>query len=229
MRRIFSPGTNVKMVVFDMAGTIVNENGIIYNAIGSTLNKMGYSPSKEDKIYWYGKDKKEVLFNHIKHEEKSNYVNNIVDKAENILVGELEKEYFSNNNIKLMKDVNNVFHELRFNNIKVALNTGYPKGLQEKIIEHLCLYNIIDAYVSSDQVKYGRPYPYMIYNLMEQCDIQNVKDVVKVGDTKNDILEGINAGCGTNIGVLSGAGTRSELNKKSNFVINDISMLIDYI
>ena len=46
---------------------------------------------------------------------------------------------------------------------------------------------LIDMYISSE-VKYGRPYPYMIYNLMEN-DIQNPKSVIKFGDTKNDILE----------------------------------------
>ena len=225
--RVFSPGTNIKMVVFDMAGTIINEGGIIYKAIGNTLNNMGYVTTDDDKKQWHGKDKREAMFGHIQKVEKSNNIGHIVRKAENELIKELEREYFSNSNLCLMDNTVNVFNELKFNNIKVCLNTGYPKNLQEKIVKHFNLN--VDAYVSSSEVKFGRPYPFMIYNLMEQCGIQNVKNVVKVGDTHNDILEGVNAGCGLSIGVLSGAGSRKELNKKSNFVINDISSLTDYI
>lgn len=225
--RVFSPGTNVKMVVFDMAGTIINEGGIIYKAIDNTLNNMGYVTTDDDKKQWYGKDKREAIFHHIHMIERTSNIGHIVRKAENELIKELEREYFSNSNLSLMDNTVNVFNELKFNNIKVCLNTGYPKHLQEKIVKHFNLN--VDAYVSSSEVKFGRPYPFMIYNLMEQCSIQNVKSVVKVGDTYNDILEGVNAGCGLTIGVLSGAGTRKELNKNSNFVLNDISNLTDYI
>ena len=38
---------------------------------------------------------------------------------------------------------------------------------------------------------------------MERCDIPSVKNVAKIGDTVNDMREGINAGCGLTIGVLS--------------------------
>lgn len=54
----------------------------------------------------------------------------------------------------------------------------------------------------------GRPAPFMIYELMRRHNIYYSTEVVKVGDTKNDIFEGINAKCGTTVGVLSGAGNK---------------------
>ena len=53
----------------------------------------------------------------------------------------------------------------------------------------------IDDYISSEEVKYGRPYPYMIHKLMERNNIINSQNVIKFGDTNNDVLEGINANC----------------------------------
>ena len=79
----------------------------------------------------------------------------------------------------------------------------------------------MDDYVSSEEVKYGRPYPYMIYKLMIDNDIDNVQSVIKFGDTKNDILEGLNSNCISTVGVLSGAGTREDL-KKGNYILNNI-------
>lgn len=215
------PGTSVKLVIFDMAGTIINEKGIIYKAIERTLKNIGIKPFNQDS--WYGKDKKEVLYNQIKKNTNDPHlIYNIVNNAEKELVKELENEYFSNKNIKLINNTVDIFNSLRFHNVKVALNTGYPKDLQKKLINHFDLENNIDAYVSSEEVKFGRPYPYMIYNLMEQCEISNVKDVIKVGDTINDILEGKNAGCRKSVGVLSGAGKKEELQKITKYIIDDI-------
>merc|ERR1711972_985174 len=71
--------------------------------------------------------------------------------------------------------------------------------------------NMVDAWISSYDVKLGRPYPYMIHRLMERLEIENVKRVAKVGDSVRDIEEGRNAGCGLVVGVLSGADTLEAL------------------
>ena len=57
-----------------------------------------------------------------------------------------------------------------------------------------------DDYISSEQVKFGRPYPYMIYNLMERHRLSSI--VMKFGDTQNDILEGLNAHCVLSIDII---------------------------
>ena len=44
----------------------------------------------------------------------------------------------------------------------------------------------------------------MIYYAMTQLDIQSVHEVLKIGDTPADMLEGYNAGCRGIVGVLSG-------------------------
>jgi phosphoglycolate phosphatase-like HAD superfamily hydrolase len=45
----------------------------------------------------------------------------------------------------------------------------------------------------------------MIFYAMTQLNIQSVREVVKIGDTPADMLEGRNAGCRGVVGVLSGA------------------------
>ena len=64
---------------------------------------------------------------------------------------------------------------------------------------------------------------------MEQCKIYDPKVVVKVGDTKNDILEGMNANIGLTIGVLSGAGNMEDFTKHANFIVKDISFVPDLL
>ena len=50
----------------------------------------------------------------------------------------------------------------------------------------------------------GRPAPFMIFYAMTQLDIQSVHEVIKIGYTPADMLEGTNAGCRGVVGVLSG-------------------------
>ena len=206
---------NISLVVSDMAGTILNEQGIIYDALYNTLHTLEYKVDKDDKKLWYGKDKNEVLQQYI-HPDQSEY-------AECLLLSQLENEYFTNSKIKLIDNVLDTFQELRENNIKIALNTGYPKQFQSKIIDHFNLNDYIDYHISSQQVLSGRPDPYMIFRLMEETDTKNVKYVAKIGDTINDMLEGTNAGCGLTIGVLSGAGNRDELSRLADLIVNDIT------
>ena len=86
------------------------------------------------------------------------------------------------------------------------------------------LRDCIDFYVSSESVPHGRPEPYMIQNLMKQSGIQDPSEVVKVGDSINDILEGKNSGCHKSIGVLSGAETRENLLKAGADIVLDSVM-----
>jgi len=60
------------------------------------------------------------------------------------------------------------------------------------------------AHVQSVSGERGRPAPFMIFYAMEQLDVQSVHEVIKIGDTPADMLEGRNAGCLGVVGVLSG-------------------------
>ena len=81
----------------------------------------------------------------------------------------------------------------------------------DAIIKRLGWASLIDDSVASDEVPLGRPAPFMIQKLMERAGMTDGSLVAKVGDTPVDLGEGVNAGCSLNIGVLSGACTRPEL------------------
>jgi phosphoglycolate phosphatase-like HAD superfamily hydrolase len=72
---------------------------------------------------------------------------------------------------------------------------------------------LVDDVIASNEVKKGRPYPYMIEQLMQRAGVSNPMEVAKVGDTTVDIEEGKNAGCAFVIGVTWGAGAIDELEK----------------
>merc|ERR1711957_555587 len=103
------------------------------------------------------------------------------------------------------------FRQLQDGGMKIGLDTGYPKHIQEGLVKRLGFDKVVDGYVSSYEVAEGRPYPFMIYRLMEELRIEDVRRVAKVGDSVRDIEEGLNAGCGLVVGVLSGADSAEDL------------------
>ena len=92
--------------------------------------------------------------------------------------------------------------------IKVATGTGFHRQITEAIMDGLGWLRdgLVDISVDVEHTpqQRGRPAPFMIFHAMTQLDIQCVNEVVKVGDTPADMLEGANAGCRGIVGVLSG-------------------------
>lgn len=204
---------DIKMLVFDMAGTTVNEKGIVYETLYDTMKNFGLNIKKEDISRWHGSNKYEVLNNYLTNDDNvSKEIKRCIkEQLHSNFDNNLKERYFSYSNIELIdKNLPELFDNIRMKNIKISLNTGYSKEIQESIIKKLNMKEYVDDYVSSEEVTFGRPYPYMIYKIMERNNIKSVNNVIKFGDTKNDVLEGLNANC-TTVGVLSGADTKEKL------------------
>ncbi len=110
---------------------------------------------------------------------------------------------------------------LRQHGIKVGSTTGYTDEMMEVVTKGAKENGYApDEWFSPDSVNSkGRPYPYMIFKNMEALGILSVKDVVKVGDTVSDILEGKNAGI-VSIGVVEGS-SEMGLSEKEYLLLED--------
>eukprot|EP01084_Bolivina_argentea_P225506 381050_1 len=219
---------NIKMLVFDMAGTVVNESGIVYETLYQTMKSNNLNVTRDDMDKWHGFNKYEVLGKQLSIDmgDAQNY-QELQSKLFNDFDNNLHHNYFNTNSLKLIdNNIPELFNRLRTKGIKMCLDTGYGQEMQESIIKHLNMMDFIDDYISSSQVKYGRPYPYMIYALMERHDIITPKQVIKFGDTPNDILEGLNANCYQSVGVLSGADGEQKLTDSgATNIINNVMAL----
>jgi phosphonatase-like hydrolase len=101
--------------------------------------------------------------------------------------------------------------ELRQAGIKVALTSGFDRGLIADIVKHCGWAELFDAVVYPDEVPAGRPAPYLIFQAMQKTRVEPVKRVAAIGDTILDLQAGTNAGAGWVIGVLSGAADAATL------------------
>ena len=213
---------SIKMLVCDMAGTTVQERGIVYNSLYNTIKLIKPALMKSEIAQFSGYNKLEVI-KYFVEKQKMNSPTTVINNLDSEFNYYLKKEYQNNDSVKLIHPaLLSYFNVLRYNDIKICLNTGYNKDIQNLLIDKLGMLDYIDDYISSEEVDRGRPYPYMIERLMIRHEINNPKEVIKIGDSVSDIKEGKNAGCNT-VAVLSGAGYVKDLSKENpDFILNSI-------
>jgi 2-aminoethylphosphonate--pyruvate transaminase/phosphonoacetaldehyde hydrolase len=94
---------------------------------------------------------------------------------------------------------------LRGRGIQIGSTTGYTSEMMEVVLRKAQEQGYCpDFWVTPDQVGKGRPYPYMIWENMKRFGLSDAREIVKIGDTTVDILEGKNANCWT-VGVIMGS------------------------
>ena len=219
-----------QLVVFDMAGTTIQDNSNVADAFMYAMQKHGYPINKQqaDRVMGY---KKIIAINDLL---ESNYPG-IVSENENIIkeihetfIETMIDFYEQAKEILPMESAGSIFKWLQDNDIKVALNTGFSKLITDPILERVGWNDnhLIDFIISSDEVKNGRPSPDMIQAIMKATGIADAASVVKVGDTEVDIAEGRNAGCGLVLAVTTGSFTKEQLlTYRPDVIIDDLNEL----
>jgi phosphonatase-like hydrolase len=218
----------IKMVVFDMAGTTVDENNVVYKTLQKAINARGFDFSLHDVLLeGAGKEKLQAIKSILQvYAEKDD--NELAASIYANFMIMLEQAYqaldiFPQNNALQL------FHALKQKNILVILNTGYNAATAQLLIDKLQWQKgaDYDGLVTATDVEKSRPYPDMILLAMKQFSITDATSVVKVGDSIIDIEEGKNAGCALTIGITTGAHTPEQLqSSKPDYVINNLIELL---
>jgi len=114
---------------------------------------------------------------------------------------------------------------LRQKGIKFGSTTGYTRAMMDVVEPSARAKGYFTDYCATpDGLPKGRPAPFMIYRNMIDLNIQNTDNVVKIGDTIEDIREGLNAKVWT-IGVAVGSSelglSEAEVNEVSELALNE--------
>ncbi|WP_221284704.1 HAD family hydrolase [Mucilaginibacter sp. SP1R1] len=221
----------IKMVVFDMAGTTVNENNLVYKTLQKAINEAGFEFSLDQVLAeGAGKEKRQAI-----RAVLAVYAG-ISDEG---LIGRIYENFmtqltaaYATADILPQNNALALFTALKQRNVYAVLNTGYDRTTAQAIIKKLGWEAGVDfdGLVTASDVDKNRPNPDMIYFAMNKFGVLNGSEVVKVGDSIIDIEEGQNAGCSLNIGITTGAHTAEQLlSAKPNQVINDLIDLLPLI
>lgn len=222
---------NIKMVVFDMAGTTVNENNVVYKTLRIAINEAGFDFTLDQVLeQGAGKEKKQAIrsiltvFAGIQDEE-------LTDKIYKDFFEKLTEAY-NREEILPQKNAAELFAELKKRDILSILNTGYDRATAQSIVDKLGWKEgeDFDGLVTATDVGRNRPEPDMILFAMNRFNLTDASLVVKVGDSAIDIEEGRNAGCGLSIGITTGAHTAEQLQTaQPDKIIDDLMEVLPLI
>lgn len=196
-----------KLVVFDVAGTTIHDDDVVLKAFTGSFERFGLKPGLDEVNAVMGMGKKTAIGKILR------------DHASNVSVEHVYGEFmglmtaaYREGPLAEIPGTSDVFRTLKAAGYYVALDTGFPRDILEMVLSRTgwTRDRLVDGTVASDEVSAGRPYPYMIFNLMTELRVSHVSDVVKVGDTLVDVEEGLAAGCGLVIGVTSGTCAESD-------------------
>lgn len=222
----------IQLVVFDMAGTTIDEQNAVYKAIHQALNEAGYDCSLEFVLeIAAGKEKFQAIKDVITQLNGTIPSDALVESIHGDFKQKLDMVYASGIACA-MPDAEAVFETLRAQNIKTALNTGYSREVALLLMQQLgwSVPQTVDALVTASDVTKGRPHPDMILEAMRLVGIADPNAVVKIGDSAIDIEEGHNADCGLVAGVLTGAQTYTQLaTANPTYIFNNLTELLSKI
>lgn len=221
----------IQCVVFDMAGTTVNEDNLVYKTLQEAINHYNV-PVDLDHVLLHGagKEKFQAIKDIISNSPYA--LDELVQlEAFNYFLAQLDIAY-KNFKVTPMPGAEQVFIALKEKGIQVVLNTGYNRATAESLLGQLGWKEgvQIDLLVTASDVLHNRPMPDMIFYAKDKLNIADTKQMVKIGDSCIDIEEGKNAGCLLNIGITTGAQTETQLMQaKPDYIVHSLTAMLEII
>jgi len=214
----------IRLACIDMAGTVVNDGGIVLNAFHNALGALDVQGRELDHAMEYALEtmglSKAVVFKHLLGSDER------VHQAMAAFAAAMA-EAMKNSEVSEIPGAAKVLADLRATGITVCLTTGFSPEVQRAIIEHLGWQDLVDFVLAPSGSVRGRPYPDMVLRAALRTGVDDVREVAVVGDTANDLWSGYRAGASAVVGVLTGSHGRAELERAPHTHI--LSSILDFL
>lgn len=233
------------LIVCDIAGTTVNEDGIVYRQLRECVERRGVSVTAAQVNAVKGTEKRSAIATLLGG--AGDVADAVVDAVFADFMEGLRHEYAAHPP-RPIDGVEEALSRLREDGASIALTTGFQRPIAD-IVLAACGWSVrddaqdagdaaqdagdagtleasgasgfvVDALITSDTVAAGRPAPYLIHHAMEITGVTSVDDVVSVGDTVADLRAAANAGV-RGVGVLTGSVDRAVLAAEPHALILD--------
>lgn len=198
------PVTPVTLVVLDMAGTTVHDDGIVVasflaaDAAACLAKDDRERTAMLDYVAATMGQSKIVVFRRLAggDEAKAQAANAAFERA--------YQERVRDGRVSAIPGAEETFRQLRGHGVSIALATGFSRSTQESIISALGWEDAADVVLCPGESIRGRPYPDLPLTALLRTQTASVANMVVVGDSSSDVLSGLAAGASESIGVLTG-------------------------
>lgn len=221
----------IRMIVFDMAGTTINEDNLVYKTVRRALETYDCPVDLPTVLsVAAGKEKREAIKDVFFEVKGQLPESQLLDQIHHYFKEQLILAY-DREELKLFDGLAEVLATLNDKGIIRVFNTGYTQEIAQKILTKVGIIvgKDIEDLITADMVPNSRPAPDMIALALSKWSCR-AEEVLKVGDSKIDIEEGKNAGVRYAIGITTGAQSREELMEaQPDAVIDHIDGVLKYI
>lgn len=196
--------TSIELVVLDMAGTTVRDDGVVEQAFQRAAERTGVA----DRMPWddalryvrdtMGQSKIEV-FTHLAGGDRA-----AAERATAAFEGAYD-EIVAEQGAEEIPGARAAIEQFKADGVRVALTTGFAPVTRDALLDALGWRDLIDVALSPIDAGRGRPHPDLVLTALLRTGTSSVQAVAVAGDTVSDVRSGLRAGAGFVAGVLTGA------------------------
>lgn len=193
----------ISLVCMDMAGTTVEDSGVVLSAFERSLDALGITPDG-------GRD---TMTSYVKQTMGASKITVFRDLFKDEAAAVRANDAFESAYVQLVEGggahpipgAEQAIRTLRKNGVRVVLLTGFSPSTRDYLIDHLGWGDLCDAALCPADVGRGRPAPDLVLHAVLTTATDDVAAVAVVGDTTLDMESGRRAGASLRIGVRTGA------------------------
>ncbi|MDD5166197.1 MAG: HAD family hydrolase [Candidatus Omnitrophica bacterium] len=199
---------NIKLVIFDLDGTLVDASLAIVSSFNYTMRKLGYpARGRLSIIRAVGWGDENLLRPFVKKEDLKKAV---------LLYRQHHKKALLKGS-HLFPKVGTLLAYLKNKGYKLAVASNRPTRFSWILIRHLKLTKYFDYVLCADKLKKGKPHPEIINRAMKKLSVRP-QETVYVGDMAIDVQAGRRAKVRAII-VTTGVSTKKEIIKERPYRI----------
>ncbi len=211
--------SKVKLVIFDLDGTLINAYPAVCRSVHFTLSQLGYPLiTKEVICKTVGWGERHLL---------SQFVPSVqIEKA--LRIYRRHHRQALKTGSRLLPKAKETLKKLREEGYSMAVASNRSLVFSRIVMKHLEIKQYFDYILCADQVSRGKPHPEILELILTRFSL-TPDEAVYVGDMGIDIQTGRGAGVET-VAVLTGSCTREELRKESPLkILRQIGDMIPWI
>lgn len=179
----------IKLVIFDVDGTLVDSEVVFVKAAIKNMEVNGYNIPMSAIMGIIGQNRiagRKLIES--TQDDSFDYDKYIKDYEK------IRSEILENEPLKLKKGALNILNYCKEHNIKMAIATSTYKEKQVKVLTDLGIIDYFDYMVFGDEIKNSKPAPDIYLKVYEHYKNLDKDEMIIYEDSNNGILSGYNAG-----------------------------------